>query len=766
MSDSLTPGLINMLAGLVQAERYLEIGVHKGETFFNVDFRLKVAVDPDFRFDIDEHQEEGCFFYPLTSDDFFSVFPDSDVARKFSGANDALPRFDVIFIDGLHNFEQSYRDFQNSLGYCHDKTIWVLDDTVPCDPYSAIPDQQRALEYRRQQLGGQVVAPNFNWDWHGDVFKTLLAIHDHYPDISYCTVMDQGNPKTVLWRAPAPNGRKPALGSITDIAGLTYFDIFEHAGLFVPVSSGQARHLIGLPLNPSDYTTADSWQRLCYKTLHTAKEYCLEEEKLKLAAANAELAAEVEALATFNAALEDEISMMQRDEGLNRDRSGAVDLPVEELHWYEAIQPLIVGRSVVDVDCGAGFGAFMMSGHALKVVGLSRSQEAVDAARQLYGREDNLFYLEGGLSEFSTEEPVDVIVSFGETGRITDDFLDKAQSILTGTGLLIFSLPNHAFLADEPYVDHLAAALKQRFEFVKYFNYETKMVSIISLAGQPGEPNRIRLIGPDRQGSEIEHLILICGNQADADADSAASIRQLGALPPPLSGLYIADQQGLFHEHDKLRRCLKIGEQSRFQVTFNLSGCRNQGLFRFDPAEGCFCVCAIEEIITDGQVGSHSPVNAIEYYGHGFVFLNTDPQFIISGGFTEATYLTIKGFFKLLTFDDISFFVARAHERITDTAFITMDRIFLETDKAALSAAVGALETDKAALSAAVDALETDKAALEVERDDLLSVNGALISTVADREQMINDINSSTSWKVTAPMRAVAGLFRKKKRPA
>lgn len=190
--DCSTPARIKRLAAMNNARNYLEIGVFTGTTFVAVELPYKVGVDPCFKFDTKQYEAVGTTFCPVTSDEFFAQLA---APGKLSGITSANPgeavTFDIIFIDGLHTFEQSYKDFENSLAYAHDKTIWIIDDTVPSDPYSALPDQARCNAYR-EQAGVNSRA------WHGDVFKTVFAIHDRHPEMAYCTPMGGNPPDSAL----------------------------------------------------------------------------------------------------------------------------------------------------------------------------------------------------------------------------------------------------------------------------------------------------------------------------------------------------------------------------------------------------------------------------------------------------------------------------------------------------------------------------------------------------------------------------------------
>lgn len=240
---------INMLGQLRQCKTYLEIGVCKGETFTEVNIKNKVGVDPDFRFDVNcyaDNQEINLF--KMTSDTFFSY-----LAKNEYPCSIKVP-FDIIYIDGLHTFKQSINDFMNTITYSHMNTIWLFDDTVPMDPYTALPDQGKAGLYRK--MAGLKVGP-----WHGDVFKSIFAIHDFFPYFSYATVIDNGNPQTIVWRTVLPAQRKPLYLSRNEIENMSYFDMLENCALLNPVNDADLLSEIGTtfnmpPTSSSEYLAA------------------------------------------------------------------------------------------------------------------------------------------------------------------------------------------------------------------------------------------------------------------------------------------------------------------------------------------------------------------------------------------------------------------------------------------------------------------------------------------------------------------------------
>lgn len=251
---------LSLLSKMTHAKSYLEIGVRDGATFLYIDIPFKVAVDPNFTLDTQKTAAPGSYFFETTSDVFFENLQRNDRQDTYRALcqQQDKPLFDIIFIDGLHTFEQSLRDFSNSIQFAHKDTVWLLDDTVPCDPYSAHPNLEKSLQIR-QQAGIKEGA------WHGDVFKTVFAIHDQYPAYSYCTLMG-GNPQTIVKLGPA-SSRSPAFPSLDHIAQLDYFDMLDYAELF-NLTQGEEESIIQQFIargTPEAITENELWKRLIYK---------------------------------------------------------------------------------------------------------------------------------------------------------------------------------------------------------------------------------------------------------------------------------------------------------------------------------------------------------------------------------------------------------------------------------------------------------------------------------------------------------------------
>lgn len=189
--------LNTLLAAMASPARYLEVGVETGQTFFEVSAAFKTAVDPKFLFDRETAPRgDSIEYFEIASDNFFC-----DVRRDF--------KYDLVFLDGLHTWEQTYRDFCNALLITHERSIILLDDVFPSDVYSCNRDQVEAVMMRQFMTGDPSNA------WHGDTYKVIPLIRTFHPLLSYCTIITDGNPQALVWRSPQPSIRSTVLPDVS-----------------------------------------------------------------------------------------------------------------------------------------------------------------------------------------------------------------------------------------------------------------------------------------------------------------------------------------------------------------------------------------------------------------------------------------------------------------------------------------------------------------------------------------------------------------------
>jgi hypothetical protein len=110
---------------------YLEIGCDKDQSFSKIKINKKVGVDPISGGTIRD-----------TSDNFF-------INNK--------EKFDIIFIDGLHHYEQVIKDIYNSLKILNDNGHILIHDCLP------------------RTIAHQAI-PRYRGSWNGDVWKSIVEL--------------------------------------------------------------------------------------------------------------------------------------------------------------------------------------------------------------------------------------------------------------------------------------------------------------------------------------------------------------------------------------------------------------------------------------------------------------------------------------------------------------------------------------------------------------------------------------------------------------
>ena len=126
---------------------YLEIGCDQNQLFSKVIIDNKIGVDPVSGGNIRK-----------TSDEFFK---------------ENNNKFDIVFIDGLHTYEQVKKDILNSIDFLNQNGIILVHDCMP------------------DSLGKQAV-PRYKMQWNGDVWKAIIDLRQKEDLDIYTCEMDQG----------------------------------------------------------------------------------------------------------------------------------------------------------------------------------------------------------------------------------------------------------------------------------------------------------------------------------------------------------------------------------------------------------------------------------------------------------------------------------------------------------------------------------------------------------------------------------------------
>lgn len=146
--------IINKPFEVYSFKSYLEIGVRvPAENFDKINASFKESVDPS---------PMGTCTYVTTSDDFFR----NHVNGKM---------YDVIFVDGLHTAEQSYKDVQNAIKHLNEGGFIVMHDCNPPTEYHT-----RSYEEYLATRG----------EWNGTVFRAFIQLKYELNDWC-CFVVDE-----------------------------------------------------------------------------------------------------------------------------------------------------------------------------------------------------------------------------------------------------------------------------------------------------------------------------------------------------------------------------------------------------------------------------------------------------------------------------------------------------------------------------------------------------------------------------------------------
>ena len=126
---------------------YLEIGCFNDENFNKIKIDRKIGVDPISGGNIRK-----------TSDQYFSS------CKEY---------FDIIFIDGLHHYDQVKRDILNSLKVLKKGGVILVHDCLP----NKVRDQ---------------MVPRSHEKWNGDVWKSIVELRTKENIDTYVCFADEG----------------------------------------------------------------------------------------------------------------------------------------------------------------------------------------------------------------------------------------------------------------------------------------------------------------------------------------------------------------------------------------------------------------------------------------------------------------------------------------------------------------------------------------------------------------------------------------------
>jgi len=181
--------IIERLLNVQPEKKYLEIGVRTGNNFVQIDADYKIGVDPIAPSDlVAQAVNDKCVYYSLTSDAFFEQMKDCEKIK-----------FNVIFIDGLHEYEQVYKDILNAIEYLTNGGFIIVHDCKPTCEIVGLPPEEysKVLEESKKTIGNS---------WTGDVWKAIVRLRSLHNNLHVftldtdwgCAIITKGKPESML----------------------------------------------------------------------------------------------------------------------------------------------------------------------------------------------------------------------------------------------------------------------------------------------------------------------------------------------------------------------------------------------------------------------------------------------------------------------------------------------------------------------------------------------------------------------------------------
>ena len=185
--------ILQSIIDLKGYKKYLEIGCDRNQSFANIKIEKRIGVDP---------VEGGT--HKMTSDSFFLNNKEN---------------FDIIFIDGMHEYYQVMKDIKNSLNFLNKDGVILLHDCLPRTIWNQI-------------------TPRINSDWNGDVWKSIVHCRTLTHIDTYTFIADRG----VGIIFPRNNRNKLIIDFNKDLKKLRYKDYYKnHISYMNPINYDKSK---------------------------------------------------------------------------------------------------------------------------------------------------------------------------------------------------------------------------------------------------------------------------------------------------------------------------------------------------------------------------------------------------------------------------------------------------------------------------------------------------------------------------------------------
>ncbi len=240
------------------------------------------------------------------------------------------------------------------------------------------------------------------------------------------------------------------------------------------------------------------------------------------------------------------------------------DIELEHLHRYYLARELALGKDVLDIACGEGYGSALLAEVARSVVGVDASEEVIRYADERYQR-SNVQFKHGACGHIPLPDAsIDLIVSF-ETIEHHDEHHEMMREfvrVLRPDGLVLISSPDKAEYSDKPqfvnsfhvkelYFEEFQELLLNYFGHAQFYGQRVRYGSCIGPLHNASTPPANFRLSQGRAHKflsipEPVYFVAIVGN---------------GELPVLPSGIFVPEVPEYWHQHMALQAGIEERDQ-------------------------------------------------------------------------------------------------------------------------------------------------------------------------------------------------------------
>lgn len=165
---------------------------------------------------------------------------------------------------------------------------------------------------------------------------------------------------------------------------------------------------------------------------------------------------------------------------------------LEHFHRYAIVRNFIMGKDVLDLACGEGYGSNLMAKDARSVTGVDISGKIIKHATKKYKRSNLTFHQGNAIATGISDNSFDVVISFETIEHLSEQeqMIAEIQRLLRPEGILVISSPNRAvynqeiseenhFHVKELDFQEFDALLKPHFSGIEYYGQQAIPGSVV-----------------------------------------------------------------------------------------------------------------------------------------------------------------------------------------------------------------------------------------------------------------------------------------------